>query len=198
MKNKSIIISSILFFLLFNTSFLWQKLPGLWDLGIIAVLVIAFLALAVVLLVQFTLLIFGKFKSKKKNISTAVLAFVLLITVIFPFGVYNPNHFEEPNLIFARLESTANCTSSLKIRKENRFSYTSVCFGFDDYNGTYEIVGDTIKLLYDDKSPFNSKVAYGIVELDSVATDTHKGTLWYHRSLEDEKPMPLAILEYDL
>jgi hypothetical protein len=198
MKNKSIIIGAILFFLLLNTSLLWEKLPGFWDMGITAVLIIAFLSLMVVLLVQIVLIIIGRFKNKEKNISTAVLASVLLLSILFPYGIVDSAIFEEPNLIYAQYEGVANCTETLKIKQSGRFKHSSICFGVDEYEGAYKIIGDTIKLQYESKAPLQSKLAYGIIKLDSIVSENDIGTIMYYRDLRDEKPIPLTIAQYDL
>ena len=198
MKNKSIIIASIFFFLLLKTSFLWEKLPGLWDMGIMAVLITGFFILKVVLLVQLVLVIKYKFRNKEKNINTLVLAVVLLTSFLFPYGVGEVITSEEPNVIFAQYEGVANCTETLKIRKNRKFIHTSICFGVDEYKGTCLIVGDTIKLQYEDEAPFFSKLAHGIIKLDSTNSETDKGLLLYYRNLNDKKPIPLMIAQYDL
>jgi len=198
MKNKSIIIVSILFFLLINTSLLWKKLPGFWDMGMMALLIIGFLSLIVVLLVQIVLIIIGRFKNKEKNISTVVLASVLLLSILFPYGIVDSATFEEPNVIYAQYEGVANCTETLKIKKSGQFKHSSICFGVDEYEGTYKIIGDTLKLQYESKAPLQSKLAYGIIKLDSIVSENDIGTIMYYRNLRDEKPIPLTIAQYDL
>jgi len=198
MKNKSIIIVAILFFLLLNTSLLWEKLPGFWDIGITAVLIIGFLSLMVVLLVQIVLIINGRFKNKEEKISTAVLASVLLLSILFPYGMVDSATFEEPNVIYAQYEGVADCTQTLKIKKSGRFKYTSICFGVDEYAGTYKIIGDTIKLQYESKAPLESKLAYGIIKLDSIVSENDTGKIMYYKDLREEKPIPLTIAQYDL
>lgn len=177
---------------------LWEKLPGFWDMGIMAILIIGFVILMVVLLVQIVLIIIGRFKNKEKNISTAVLALVVITSFLFPYGLVDSNVIEAPNIIYARYEGVANCTETLKIKKNNKFIHTSICFGVDEYNGTYLILGDTIKLQYEDKAPFPSNVAYGIIVIDNPKSGTDKGTIMYHKDSNDKEPIPLTIKKYDL
>jgi len=198
MKNRSIIIVAILFFLLLNTSLLWEKLPGFWDMGITAVLIIGFLSLMVILLVQIVLIIIDRFKNKKKNISTAILASVIFLSILFPYGIVDSATFEEPNVIYAQYEGVANCTETLKIKKSGRFKHTSICFGVDEYAGTYKINGDTLKLQYEGKAPLQSKLAYGIIKLDSIISEKDKGTIMYHKDISDDKPIPFTIAQYEL
>jgi len=167
-------------------------------MGITAVLIIGFLSLLIVLLVQIVLIIIGRFKNKEKNISTAVLASVLISSILFPYGIVDSATFEEPNVIYAQYEGVANCTQTLKIKKSGRFKHSSICFGVDEYEGTYKIIGDTIKLHYESKAPLQSKLAYGIIKLDSIVSDNDMGTIMYFRDLRDEKPIPLTIAQYEL
>lgn len=167
-------------------------------MGIMMVLFIGFLILPIVLLVQVGLVINGKFKYKAKNISTSILGFVLLISFFFPYGVVDSSTFEEPNIIWAQYEGVANCTETLKMKKDSRFSHSSICFGVEEYEGTYKIIGDTIKMKYEGKVPFQSKFAYGIIDLDSNNLNKNKGKLLYHRDLGDANPLPMIIGQYKL
>lgn len=198
MKKSLIIIISILYFLLFNLSRLWEKLPGLWDLILSGILFVGFLILAIVLIVQIVKMIKNKFALRIDIINSILLTTVLILTVIFPFGLIDFNKFEEPNLILAQYEGSANCTTTLKIKDSDRFIQRSICFGVDEYYGKYEIIADTIKLYYDKKSSFDSKYAYGLILLDSIQTDKKIGKIIYYRDTLDDNPLPMRILQYDI
>lgn len=198
MKKYLIIISSIIFFLLVNSSRLWEKLPGLWDLFLSGLLFIGFIILAIILIVQSVKLIKNRFTQKLTIINCILLSTVLFLTVIFPFGLIDFNKFEEPNLILAQYEGSANCTTTLKIKDSDRFIQRSICFGVDEYYGKYEIIGDTIKLYYDKKSSFDSEYAFGVIMLDSNQTDKKIGRIIYYRDTADDNPLPMRILEYKL
>jgi hypothetical protein len=198
MKKRLIIILSIIFFLLVNTSYFWKKLPGLWDFLIIGILFLGFIVLTIILIIQIVKLIRNKFSKRITIINCAILTITLILTIIFPFGILDSNKFEGKNLIFAQYEGVANCTESLKIKEKNRFIQSSVCFGKDDYSGNYEIRGDTIKLFYDKKSSFDSKYAYGIIVLDSIKTQTRIGKILYYRDSSDNNPLPMKIFAYKL
>jgi hypothetical protein len=198
MKNKSIIIISVFFFLLFNTSSLWERLPGLWDMAIMTFLILGLFVLALVFLFQLIILTKAKFKDRDRVLSTSILGFVLLFTIFFPFGIERSLIPEEPNLVYAQYEGVANCTETLKLKAESRFNHTSICFGVEHYKGKYRISGDTIHLIYEGHSPLESKNAYGVIHLDSGGSEFKKGNLMYFRNLTDEMPLPMMITQYEL
>ena len=198
MKKILIIIISIIYFLLVNTSRLWEKLPGLWDIIIMGVLVAGFIILTIILIVQIVKIFRNRFTQKINIINSVLLTTILTITAIFPFGIIDYNKFEEPNQIIAQYEGVANCTITLKIKYSNRFTQRNICFGADEYYGKYEMVDDTIKLFYNNKSSFGSEYAYGLIILDSIQSDKRIGHILYYRDSTDENPLPMKILDYKL
>ena len=198
MKNKSIIITSVFFFLLFNTSSLWERLPGLWDMAIMTFLILGLFVLALVFLFQLVIITKAKFKDRDRNLSTSILGFVLLFTIFFPFGIERSLMPEEPNLVYAQYEGVANCTETLKLKGEGRFIHTSVCFGVEHYKGNYKVSGDTVHLRYEGRSPVESMNSYGIIELTNGSPKSTKGKLMYFRNLTDDEPLPMLITQYGL
>ena len=161
-------------------------------------LVLCFVALLVVLIVQIVKLIRIKFADKKKTLTSAFLLTVLVLTLIFPLGIIDFHKYEGPNLIIAQYEGSGNCTTTLKIKESNRFVQTSVCFGVDEYKGEYEIFGDTLKLSFNHKSSFGSKVAFGLIQLDTNITTGKIGQIIYYKDSFDNNPLPMEILEYNI
>ncbi len=196
MKKNLIIVLSIIYFLFVNSSYFWEKLPGLWDMVLTGILFLSFVILAIILIFQIIKMIRNKFSSKITIINCIILTTVLTVTALYPLGIVDFRKFEGIDLILAQYEGAANCTTTLKIKKENRFIQRRICFGIDEYYGNYRIDGDTIKLHYDEKSSFGSKYAYGLIKLDSIKNDKNYGLILYYRDSVDNDPLPMRILEY--
>lgn len=73
MKCKNAIICPIVLFTLVNTSYLIEKLPGLWDILLSLVLLILHFILCIILFIQLNLLIKARFREKSRIISTIIL-----------------------------------------------------------------------------------------------------------------------------
>lgn len=198
MKKRLIIIFTIAYFLFVNTSYIWEKLPGLWDIALTGVFFLSFIILVIILIIQIVKMIKSKFSIRITIINCILLTTILTLTIIFPLGIVDFMKFEGPNLILAQYEGAANCTTTLKIKDKNRFIQRSTCFGIDEYYGNYRIDGDTIKLYYDKKSSFDSKFAYGLIILDSIHNDEKIGKILYYRDSTDNNPLPMKILEYEI
>ena len=198
MKNKRILFISFLFLLLVNSAYFWLRLPSFWDMGITIILFLGYLALVLTLLTQIWLLYREKFKNKSRIVNIIVLSSVLLLTTIFPYGMYDFEKLEGHDVIIAQRESVANCTTTLKMKSSNRFVEKSVCFGVDRHEGEYAIIGDTIKFLFEKESNFSSKSAFGIIRLNKNPASKPIGEIIYYRNLHDLNPLSLRIMKYDL
>ena len=198
MKNKLILFLSLLFLLLVNSAYFWLRLPSFWDIGITIILLLGYLALVLTLFTQIWLLYRERFKNKSRIINAIVLSSVLLLTTIFPYGMYDFEKLEGHDVIIAQREGVANCTTTFKMKSSNRFVEKSVCFGVDRYIGEYAMVGDTIKFLFESESNFRSKSAIGIIRLNKNPASKPIGEIIYYRNFHDLNPLTLKIMKYDL
>ena len=198
MKNKPIFFISLLFLLLVNSAFFWLRLPSFWDMGITIILLLGYLALFLTLLTQIWFLYREKFKNKSRIVNAIVLSSVLFFTTIFPYGIYDFEKLEGHDVIIAQREGVANCTTTFKMKSSNRFVEKSVCFGVDRYEGEYAIVGDTIKFRFEPESNFSQKSAFGIIRLNMNPASKAIGEIIYYRNLQDQNPLTLKIMKYDL
>ena len=197
MRSRTVIIISIIFFTLVNTSYFIEKLPGLWDILIAIITTLGFLVLGIILIGQLYKLFKEKLGDKSRIISTIVLIITLTVTSIFPLGVINYEDLQGEDLLVASLEGVANCQTVLKIKKNNKFIQTSLCFGVDKWNGTHQIVGDTIKLNYIDTVDLNRKYAYGLIKLTENKEYIKIGRILMFQSYKDTIGLPMNIDYYD-
>lgn len=164
MKIKIQIVISLLFLILVNTTYLWEGKLGGW-------LILAFLGLILVYIILFISLIYSTYKGFKNGFNSKVriagiliLALVLTITAVKPYGWIDFDQLSGRDLLIARARGTANCTTTLKLKTNNNFTIRSVCFGVDMTKGKYKLSADTI--YFEGISGFYYD--YGILKQDSL------------------------------
>lgn len=197
MKSKTVIIISIIFFTLVNTSYFIEKLSGLWDILIAIIITLGFPILGIILIIQIVKLFLEKFGDKSRIISTLVLVATLTVTSIYPLGIINYEDLQGEDMLIANIEGAANCQTVLKIKKNNKFIQTSLCFGVDKWSGTHQIIGDTIKLSYNDTVDLNDKFAYGIIKWTKNKEYIKIGQILMYQNYKDTIGLPLNIYYYN-
>lgn len=63
---------------------------------------------------------------------------------LMPSGIVNFDKLEGEDLLIAQRQGAASCMTTFKIKPNNKFKETSVCFGVFEVRGNYEIRNDTI------------------------------------------------------
>lgn len=198
MKSKTVTIISIVFFTLVNISYFIEKLPGLWDFSIAIIIILGFLLLSGIIIEQSIHLLIEKFRNKSRIISTVILIGTLTITGLFPNGIINYEDLEGEDLLIANLEGVANCQTVIKIKKNNKFIQTSLCFGVEKWNGTHQIIGDTIKLNYRDTLDLgNYKFAYGLIKMTNNKEYIKIGQIFMFPSYTSTISIPMNIYYYN-
>lgn len=144
MKNNRLIITTIAFFLLVNTTYYWEGKLGLYAFPAFLLLVGVYLGLVIALLRQIYLGIKEKPIDQIRLLTIGLLTFVLSLTFYKPFGFVDFEKFEGTDLLIAEREGAANCMTTFKLKDDYTFRETNVCFGVTKTTGTYRIVNDTI------------------------------------------------------
>jgi hypothetical protein len=198
MRKILIIFFSIIYFLAVNTSYFWEKLPGLWDMLITLILFLGFFIFVIILIIQIVYLIQSKYSNRNRIINCIILLIILITTAFFPKGIIDFRKFEGPNLVLAVYKGVANCTTTLEIKKDKRFIERSICFGVEENSGRYELKGDTITMYFDKKANSVSSTAYGIIILDSIRTEDNIGQIIYYKGSWNTNRVPMKILEYNI
>lgn len=144
MKNKGIIITTLVFFLLVNTTYFWENKLGLLAFPAFLFLVLVFLVLLSVLLQQFFFAIKEKFAGRQRLLIIVLLAIVLGFVFLKPDGLIAFNKFDGNDILVAEREGAANCMTTFKLKENNKFTEKSVCFGMTEIKGNYKIINDTI------------------------------------------------------
>lgn len=145
MKNKVVLITTLIFFIIVNTSYFWMKEIGVLAMVAFIFLALAFIVLGIVLLFQLYYAAIENFKDKGRNITIGLLTAVLLLTYFKPEGIIEfEKLLEGKDLLIAQREGAANCTNTMKLTDNGKFIEKSVCFGIAENKGDYQIKNDTI------------------------------------------------------
>ena len=143
--RKQVIFSLIILilFLTINTSYLWEDNSGIFAFVWGAFLMISFLIIGIIQLINIGIIILKK-KFEIKRILLNILNIGLLTILFFnPNGIIKPKETREI-FLEAFAEGAANCTTTLKLFKNNEFKELNICFGITSAKGTYRIENDTV------------------------------------------------------
>lgn len=143
-RSKLIIGIALAFFLLVNTSDLWTDNLGFYAMIFSIILFLTFIGLTIILIIQLLYAFKERFKNRERNLTAIVLVLVLILTVFMPFGIVNFKKFESKDILVAQREGVANCTVTLKLKENNEFAFSNICFGTSMTKGEFKIGGDTI------------------------------------------------------
>ena len=144
MKNKGLIITIIVFFLLVNTTYYWEGKLGIFAMPAFLILLVVFVGLGVAMLRQLYFAFKEKFKDKHRILTIGILTTVLSLAFFKPFGLIDFDKFEGKDILIAQREGAANCMTTFKLKEDNKFTERSVCFGVTEIKGNYKIENDTI------------------------------------------------------
>lgn len=207
MKNKGLYITTIIFFLLVNTTYYWEGKLGLFAIPAFILLVAVYLGLAIALLRQIYFAVKEKFKQSHRFIFIGLLTTVLLLTYFKPLGIVDFDKFEGTDILVAEREGAANCLTTLKLKDDYTFRERIGCFGISEIKGTYRVANDTIyfdnielgrqeesfyKFAVIKSTKFDNSKIFGDLIRYKDLTDTVGHFLWITKNdlnkLKDKKP----------
>jgi|SRR5690606_3467710 len=143
-RSKLIIGIAVGFFLVVNTSDLWTDDLGFYAMIFSIILFLTFIGLTIILVIQLFYSFKERLKKRERNLTASVLVLVLVLTVFMPFGIVNFKKFASKDILVAHREGVANCTVTLKLKENNEFTFSNICFGTSMTKGEFTIGGDTI------------------------------------------------------
>ncbi len=144
LKVKGLIITTLVFFLLVNTSYYLEGKLGLFAFPAFSLLAAVYLGLAIALLRQLYLTFKERFNQKKRFIVIGLLTTVLLLTILKPMGLIDFDKLEGNDVLVAEREGAANCLTTLKLKDNFTFRERIGCFGLTEIKGTFRVLQDTI------------------------------------------------------
>ena len=144
MKNKALLLTAFILFLIINTSYYWESLLGHFTFLIYLLLAIAYIIVTILLVKQIIFAIKEKFSDRIRTVNIGAITLLLTLIFIKPFGLINFGKFESNSIFIAQTEGAANCSTILKLKDDFTFRERNVCFGINEINGKYHIKNDTI------------------------------------------------------
>lgn len=195
--QKRLLWAILAYFLVWNSRYFWEYLPGLFDLGITLLLFFAFFVLAFIGLYQLFMLISEQPKVPFRGINVVLIVSALLLSYLKPLGLIDFQKLEGRNLLYAVYKGAANCSTLIKLKEGNRVKKTSICFGVNHYWGTYEVSGDSIRFHYDEPTVDNKAGDYGVLEFRTTTSGTREGFLYYFTEGGYKRGLPLFVREVD-
>ncbi|MGX7688144.1 hypothetical protein ACWA1C_13355 [Flectobacillus roseus] len=199
MKNKGLLITTIIFFLTVNTTYYWEGKLGLFAFPAFLILTVIYLELGVLLIRQIYFLVREKFTDKTRLINIGLLTIVLTLTFLRPFGLIDFDKLEGDNVLVAEREGAANCMTTLKLKDDFTFSERSVCFGVTEIKGNYHLQNDTIYFDNVDVGRHeNEFYKFAIIKPSKFNKDGKHFDLTRYESLTDTVGHELWITKNDL
>ena len=201
LKYKRLIVFSVVFFLVVQTSYFWERWIDVLAVFVLPVLIIAFITLAGLLLSHLVKLIIEKFRNRQRVIVAAVLFVVVLSAFLKPKGIIDFDRLSGNDLFIAMREGAANCQTVLKLKDNNTFVEMDLCWGIREIKGSYSIKGDTIFFTNVKPNRSNQKYyTYATIVKNKSAYGHYKtiGDLVLHKDHTDTTGHILWITKNDL
>ena len=199
LKNKGLLTTVIVFFLVVNTAYYWEGKLGLFAFPSSAFLIVIYFVLVAALTRQIYFAVVEKLADKTRLLSIGFIALVLTLIFIKPFGVINFEQLEGESVLVAAGEGSANCTTTLKLKDNFTFKQRSVCFGVTEINGEYHLQNDTI---YFDNVKFRTKedkfYKFAVVRPSQFNKNGKRFDLLRYRDLTDTVGHNLWIIKNEL
>lgn len=199
MKNKGLIITTIIFFLTVNTTYYWEGKLGLFAFPAFLILAVIYLGLGIALIRQIFFSVREKFTVKNRLITIGLLILVLALIFFNPYGLIDFDELEGDNLLIAEREGSANCMTTIKFKDDFTFSERTVCFGIMETKGSYHLQNDTIYFDYVSISRHeNEFYKFAVIEPSKLNKDGKHFDLKRYKNLTDTVGHELWITKNEL
>lgn len=199
MKNKVLLITTIIFFLTVNTSYYWEGKLGLYAFPAFLILVVVYFGLGIALLRQIYFAIKEKPTNKIRLFIIGLLTIVLTLTYLRPFGLVNFDKITDEDVLVAEREGAANCMTRLRLKTDFSFSERNICFGVTETKGSYHIQNDTV---YFDNVNLgrneNEFYKYAVIEPSKFNDDGKHFKIRRYKSLTDTIGHELWIIKNEI
>lgn len=144
MKIRPTFFWAFLFFIVVNTSYLWEVYLGFFGIIVFGLLMVGMVVFAILLLFHTFRLVQEKGAKFKRLLLVVFLSFVLFSTYHRPGGLIDFNQFEGKDVYEAHREGGGNCQMRLRLKETGKFIYKTHCFSVDEHRGYYEVRKDTV------------------------------------------------------
>lgn len=142
-RFRFLIILSLAFILVANTTYFWEPEIESWGLLAIPLLGIFYIIIAAFFVRNLILLFKDKFRDRLRVLASAILFTALFLTLLRSAFI----DFDElagKNLLIASRTNLLDCRTVLKLKDNNTFVEEDQCWGVSQVKGTWKMKGDTI------------------------------------------------------
>lgn len=198
MKNKGLLILSLIFFLLFNVLSYWDEYIGFWGIPLAVILGLIFLFIGFSLLNQAFIAVKEKSSDKTRLRSMVYVVLILCFTLLDPLRWIRKKEPTLNSLLVAAREANAVCGIKILLMENQQFIKEDICFGVEKTTGSYYIKQDTIHFK-DAIHDGNATDFYSFAVIETTSTQHGRfGTLFLYKSQNDTVPGFLFITKNEL
>ena len=194
--NRFSLFNVIVLFLLINTLYFWQTFLGAWMMLAVILLFINYLFLVIILIYQFYLLTRHWSINKGRLWKLIAVFVILLIIAAKPQGIINYKIFEGKDMLFARRDGVAHCTTVLRLKENGEFEISDFCFGSSKSVGKFTIKNDTVILKFSTQT-ISKKFTFGVYKPRNFEYRNLNdvGEIRLYTSAKDTTPFVLPVYE---
>ena len=156
-------------------------------------LIVVYFILIYFLVTRIITIVKNSNSDKENIILTLTIAIVLASTAYAPNGLLDFDQLEGKDVLIAGREGSANCSSTLKLKANGRFSTTIICFGIERTKGNYHIKRDTVFFEYDDDQRQDDHYEFGVVDSNQISWAKADG-MYLYKNRADKSPNQLTIV----
>jgi hypothetical protein len=193
LKNKNLLLTVIIFFLIINTAYYWKGMISLFIIPVFLILIIVYLVLVISLIRQIYFLIKAKVSNKSQLLNIGVITILLTLIYLKPFGVIDYEKFEAEAILVAEREGAANCKITFKLKEDFTFKERNVCFNIKETKGNYSIHNDTIFFKNINDSTEDEYYEFAVIKSEKNDKTGKNFSLIRHKSLKDTMGQELYI-----
>lgn len=176
--------------LVWHSVYFWENLPEPFNEGVFLLLLLIWAIMILISLFQLYKFIVEQPKDYFRLLNIGLIVLVSWLYFWNPRGVIDFTKYEKENILTAHYRAT-----SIRLKVGNRFEERISRIGYYNRNwGDYAIVGDTVKLHYDNVSSANTKLDYAIMDIDKGAIKKCFGRLDYYY-IGQRHGLPMCIIE---
>jgi hypothetical protein len=196
--QKKLLKAIIIYTLVWNTSYFWEYLPALFDMGIFLLLLLTIATLLPIAAYQVYKYLTEEHKVKFRLVNAGLIALLAVLTFYKPLGLIDFKKFEGEDILFAVAKTVANGTISIRLKEGNRFKKTINSFGVDNYWGSYEMINDTLKLHYDINTDSGKENDFATLEIPSDTSGGNLGYVYYHTEGVSKRGVSMKIYKLNI
>lgn len=196
-KKKTILILMTLFCLIWFFQYFLSYIPGVYTFVVLFLGTALWTSLSGIAVYQIIKFIVegGVIQLRLYYILSII---ILIVTSIFnPSGLVDWEKYEKDSILTATRIGTVNCQTIIQLRSNNRFKYTSICFGRDFYFGSFSRSNDTLYLYPDRKMPYIEQNTFAILVKWPKDSSKYSGLILY-QNFESKRSIHLGIREMNM